>query len=51
MTPNNNLNRILARISEIDSKLTELETCLTEAQDIIQVVYDEIYKMKLEEER
>jgi hypothetical protein len=51
MTSNNNLNRILARISEIDLKLIELETYLTEAQDIIQVVYDEIDKMKLEEER
>jgi hypothetical protein len=51
MTTNNTLNRILARISQIDSKLAELETSVTEAQDIIQVVYDEICKVKLEEEK
>jgi hypothetical protein len=51
MTSNNTLNRILARISQIDGKLANLETSLTEAQDIIQIVYDEISKVKMEEEK
>ena len=51
MTSNNTLNRILARISQIDEKLANLETSLTEAQDIIQIVYDEISKVKREEEK
>jgi hypothetical protein len=36
------LNLILARISEVESKLTE-------AQGIIETIYDEIYELKKEE--